>query len=170
MRTIPALAARRVSHWRGFTLLECVVYLGLFSLLLGIASLAYYRCFDNMRGLRRNADDITRALNAGELWRDDVRTATGPVQFVESGQIFRIPRREGEALYQFAESQVLRKAKPDAPWVVLLPAVQRSQMEADVRAHVTAWRWELELQPGRKPVRVRPAFTFLAVPGATNQP
>jgi hypothetical protein len=123
-----------------------------------------------MKGLRRNADDITRALYAGELWRDDMRSATRPIQVEPSTQIIHIPRRDGEVLYQFVESQVLRKAKPDAPWVVLLPKVQRSQMEADVRVHVTAWRWELELQPSRKPARVRPAFTFLAVPGRTNLP
>ena len=41
-------------------------------------------------------------------------------------------------------------------------------MTADPREYVTAWRWELELQPRAtgsvKPGRVRPLFTFLAVP------
>jgi hypothetical protein len=41
-------------------------------------------------------------------------------------------------------------------------------MAADQRQYVTAWRWELELQPRAKgsvkPGRVRPLFTFLAVP------
>jgi hypothetical protein len=41
-------------------------------------------------------------------------------------------------------------------------------MTADKREHVTAWRWELELQTRAtgsvKPGRIRPLFTFLAVP------
>jgi hypothetical protein len=45
-------------------------------------------------------------------------------------------------------------------------------MAADRREHVTAWRWELELatrtQGSVKPGRVRPLFTFVAVPERTS--
>ena len=37
---------------------------------------AMYRCIDSSIALRRNADDITSALHAGERWRADVRSAT----------------------------------------------------------------------------------------------
>jgi len=41
-------------------------------------------------------------------------------------------------------------------------------MAADPRERVVAWRWELELRPrpsgSVKPGRIRPLFTFLAVP------
>jgi hypothetical protein len=41
-------------------------------------------------------------------------------------------------------------------------------MQPDRREYITAWRWELELQTRAtgsvKPGRVRPLFTFIAVP------
>lgn len=155
---------------RAFTIIECLVYIGLFALLLGLGTVAFYRCFDNMKGLRRNADEITRAVRAGELWRNDVRAAARAIQFEESEQTIRIPQRDREVVYKFADAQVFRKTGADAPWLVLLPKVKNSQMTSDPRTHVTAWRWELELQPTQKTARTRPLFTFLAVPDAGTPP
>ena len=54
------------------------------------------------------------------------------------------------------------------PWVHLLTNVKSSTMAPDPRRHTTPWRWELELYPRAKgtakPRRVRPLFSFLAVP------
>jgi hypothetical protein len=147
-----------------------MVYIGVYAVVLGVALIAFYRCFDNMKGLRRNADDITRALHAGELWRDDVRLATSAIQFIESGQTFRIPQLNREVSYQFSDTEILRKTSTDAPWLVLLSKVQSSKMEADAREQVKAWRWELELQPARRTARLRPLFTFVAVPSAGSKP
>jgi hypothetical protein len=155
----------------GITLIECIVYMAIFVTLMGISTMAFYQCFDNMKALRRNADDIAHALHAGELWRDDVRNATGPIQIEKSTRIARIPHRQGDVFYKFAEAQVFRKVGPDASWVVLLPKVKRSQMTADTRKCVVAWRWELELQPSlNRTVHVQPVFSFLAAPHAANQP
>ncbi|MGA2801732.1 MAG: hypothetical protein ABSE97_05100 [Verrucomicrobiota bacterium] len=124
-----------------------------------------------MKALRRNADDIVRVLHAGELWRDDVRNATGPIQIEGSTQIVRIPHRQGDVYYKFAEAEAFRKVGSDASWVVLLPKVKRSQMAADVRKHVVAWRWELELQPSsNRTIHVQPVFSFFAAPHTANQP
>src|SRR3954470_14151221 len=60
----------------GFTLIEMLVYMGMLFLILGMAYIAMYRSMDASAGLRRNANDITRALETGELWREDVRGAT----------------------------------------------------------------------------------------------
>ena len=155
---------------RAFTLIECLVYIGLFAFLLGLGTVAFYRCFDNMKGLRRNADDITRAVHAGELWRNDIRAAARAIQVDQTDQTIRIPQRDREVFYRFADTQVFRRAGADAPWLPLLSKVQNSQMTNDPRAHVTAWCWELELQPTRKNVRTRPLFTFLAVPENGKQP
>jgi len=138
--------------------------------LLGLGTVAFYHCFDNMKGLRRNANDITRAVNAGELWRNDIRAAARTIQVDEADQTIRIPQRDREVFYKFADTQVFRKTGADAPWLPLLSKVQGSQMTRDLRAHVTAWRWELELQTLRKEARVRPLFTFLAVPEPANSP
>ena len=155
---------------RAFTIIECLVYIGLFALLLGLGTVAFYRCFDNMKGLRRNADDITRAVHAGELWRNDIRAAAHAIQLDEAQQTIRIPQRDREVFYRFAETQVLRKTGAEAPWLALLSRVKGSQMTSDPRTHVTAWRWELELQSSRKDSRLRPLFTFIAVPNPGNPP
>ncbi len=170
MKTHALMERRCTVHSRAFTIIECLVYTGLFALLLGLGTVAFYRCFDNMKGLRRNADDITRAVHAGELWREDIRAAARAIQINEAEQMIRIPQRDREVFYRFADTQVFRKTAAEAPWFPLLPRVKSSQMTSDPRAHVTAWRWEVELQTSRKDTRLRPLFTFLAVPEAGNTP
>jgi len=170
MNTFASIERRCAARSRAFTIIECLVYIGLFALLLGLGTVAFYRCFDNMKGLRRNADDITRAVHAGELWRNDIRAAARAIQVDQTDQTIRIPQRDRDVLYRFADAQVFRKTGADAPWLVLLPKVKSSQMISDPRTHVTSWRWELELQPTQTTVRTRPLFTFLAVPNTGNQP
>lgn len=170
MNTHASKVRRCAGGSRAFTIIECLVYLGLCMLLLGLGMVAFYRCFDNMKGLRRNASDITRAVNAGELWRNDIRAATRTIQVDEASQIIRIPQREREVCYKFADTQISRRTGADAPWLPLLSKVRNSRMTSDPRTHVTAWRWELELETSRKQARVRPLFTFLAVPEPANSP
>ena len=169
-RNLPASVPALPTGVRAFTIIECLVYAGLFALLLGLGTIAFYRCFDNMKGLRRNADDITRAVHAGELWRNDIRAAARAIQINEADLTIRIPQRDREVSYRFAGTQVSRKTGAEAPWLPLLSRVKVSQMTSDPRARVTAWRWELELQSLRKDRRLRPLFTFIAVPGAGNPP
>ena len=154
-------------HERGVTLIECLVYISLVFVILGMATAAFYRCFDNMKALRRNSDDIMQALNAGELWRADIRAATKPVQFETDGNILRISQRDQEVAYKFADSQVLRRTGAGAGWAVVLPKVEKSQMEFVKRIQTSVWQWELELKTLRQPTTVRPLFTFTAVPGPT---
>lgn len=155
---------------RGITLVDCLVYIGLSVLLLGAAALAFSRCLDNSKGLRRNADDITRTLHVGEIWRMDIRAATGAIEAELNEQTIRIPTRNSEVSYRFADSQVWRKANPAAEWTSVLPKVKASSMQTDNRSRVKAWRWELELEAVKKNARVRPLFTFLAVPGTQMKP
>ncbi len=162
----PLHAARR-----GFTLIECLVYVSVLAVVLGVAFTAFYRCWDNSMGVRRNAEDIERTLKAGERWRADVRSATGPlvVEKTDQEQVLHIPQAGGEILYLFSLGEVQRRASPDASWVQLLPKVTSSRMEADARREVRAWRWELELAVYRKGARIRPLFTFEAVPNQANK-
>ena len=66
------------SRCRAVTLIECLVYFSVMTTILAVASVAFYRCYDHMRALRRNTNDITRVLNVGEQWRNDVRQAVRP--------------------------------------------------------------------------------------------
>jgi len=67
-----------------------------------------------------------------------------------------------------SSAKTVSRKVANKPWVQLLGNVKLSWMQADPRARVTAWRWELELRPRLKgydkPGRVRPLFTFVAVP------
>ncbi len=158
------------SHSRGVSLIECLVYLSVFTLLLGVALMAFYRCMDNMKRMRSNADDIARTLHAGEQWRSDVRTATSTIEFEEGGNTMRLRQPQGEVVYKLEGTQLMRKSVADSRWIVLLPKVQRSQMQKEARAYVTVIRWELELQSSRKPPHLHPTFSFLAVNGDGKRP
>lgn len=153
----------------GYLLIEALVYIAVIVALLGAGYAAMYRCIDSSIALRRNADDITSALHAGERWRADVRAARQPVRLEDTadGQLLYLPRATNEVVYRFSTNAVSRRLGA-GPWLRLLPSVKSSTMKSDPRQHATAWCWELELAPRTqasvKPGRVRPLFTFIAVP------
>ncbi len=175
-RTRPSPAASpSVPAWLssgGYTLIECLVYIAALLVIMELAFAAYYRFELHNRRLTRNATDIVRALQAGERWRDDVRAAKGKLFWTEAGadRELRIPQARGEVAYAFRQGAVWRRAAAVGPWNEFLPAVKASRMEAEPRTHVTAWRWELELQTTRDEVRVTPLFTFLAVAQKPPEP
>lgn len=150
----------------GFMLIECLVYIGVVFVVLGIGFAAMYRCMENSVALQRSTEDIARALNAGERWRADIRAANGAIRWEETSdtRVLRMAGERGEVTYQFTSNAVLRCVAPGS-WSCILASVKSSTMHEETRDQVTAWRWELELQPrSKKPVSVRPLFTFLAVP------
>ena len=154
---------------RGYSLTELLVYIGVVFLVLGVGYAALYRCIDSSVVLRRNADDVTSALHAGERWRADIRAANQTVrlQGTNDSQILHLRGARSEVEYRYADGAVDRRAN-SGPWVHLIRKVKSSAMQSDPRPNVTAWRWELELQPQAKgsarASRIRPLFTFLAVP------
>jgi prepilin-type N-terminal cleavage/methylation domain-containing protein len=157
---------------RGFTLIECLVYISVMPVFLGIGLAAFYRCWDDNKAITRNSNDIIRTLKAGEAWRADIRAATGPIRVAttNSEQTLRIPTGKNELVYSFANGEVRKRTGEESPWRVVLPNVKSSQVEIDKRDQVTAWRWELELQSQRKNAKVRPLFTFEAVPANPSVP
>ena len=155
----------------GYMLIEALVYIGVSFLLLGIGFAAMYRCIDNSVGLRRSADDITSVLHAGERWRADVRATVRPVQLenLPAEQILHLPGPQIEIVYRYAEGAVFRRVGPGA-WTQLLTNVSSSTVQPDPRQTLVAWRWELELKTRAKASRIRPLFTFMAVPARTATP
>jgi Tfp pilus assembly protein PilE len=144
---------------RGYSLLECLVYIAVLAVVLNLSFVAYYRYDQHTRNLRRNADDITRALRAGERWREDVRTAIAPPHAIANG--LAIPQQSGEVAYVFADDAVWRQT--GATRVIVLKQVKASTISDDSRQRVNAWRWELELASPQKVVLVHPLFSFTAV-------
>ena len=151
-----------------YMIIETMVYLSVLFTLLGVAYVAMYRCIDRSVALRRNADALTSAVQAGEHWRADVRAANAPIQN-ERQEVIHVPTALGEILYRFETNAVLRRA-PSNAWVRVLANVKSSAMQPDARQRLTAWRWELELLPVKKDTsntnRIHPLFTFIAVPDA----
>ncbi len=158
------------SRRTGATLIECLVYFGVMTTILAAASMAFYRSYDHMRSLRRNADDITRVLHIGELWRNDVRQAVRQPTLDAIDQTLHVEHSNGVVDYRFAENQILRRTAADAPWTSVLTNLNRSQMKLETQRGVAAWRWEIELRPLRKPARVQPLFTFTAVAESPTTP
>jgi len=150
----------------GIFLVDCLVYCGLLTILLGCAFTAFYKVMDDSRHLNQNAADIVRALNAGERWRKDIRAATGSPEIVEGtwGAVLSLPLASGKIQYAYHDGMVYRRksGNTEERWQVFLPDVKISRMEKAGYAHVTAWRWEIELATGKKPARVKPLFTFQA--------
>jgi len=173
MKTCQPLSARASRGRRAYLMIEALVYIAVIVALLGAGYAAMYRCIDSSLALRRNADDIANALHAGERWRADVRAAASQihVEDTDAGQLLYLESARGSAIYRFSTNAIFRRLG-EGPWVRLLPNVKSSSMAADRREHVTAWRWELELatrtQGSVKPGRVRPLFTFVAVPERTS--
>lgn len=159
---------RPARHLAGITLIECLVYIAVIFVIVACGYLALYHATDNAKGLRRNADDIAAALSVGERWRQDIRQANGRIQVenIETNQVVRIPQQQGEVIYEFAEGRLRRQQRADAPWVVVLPRVQASAMGPDPRQRVAAWRWDLTIKGTTRAVRLKPVFSFAAVPGS----
>jgi hypothetical protein len=159
--------SRVTRNVRAFTLIELLVYMSMLFVILGLGYMAMYRSMDASSGLRRNASDIVRALNAGERWREDIRSATQPIRLEHAGEqeiVLHIPLANGEVSYRFSDNSVSRRVA-QGDWMPALENVKASNFISDPRKNVTAWRWELELQPHRKSLaRLRPLFTFLAAP------
>jgi hypothetical protein len=155
--------------------MEVLVYIGLVFVILGFGFTILYRCLDHSMVLRRSTEDIASALRVGERWRADIRAAHAAPRIEQSadGPILHLTGARGEIAYWYSANAVFRRT-PAGAWSVVLDHVQSSRMESDSRSRVAAWRWELELQPqvkgSVKPGRVRPLFTFEAVPQTPAAP
>jgi hypothetical protein len=157
---------QRTSHRSGIMLVDCLVYGSVLLILLGVAYAALYRCSENSAMLRRNTEDVTMALKAGERWRADVRAARGLIRssMADDGTEVVLPCPRDDVSYRFATNSVSRRVG-NGGWNSLLPSVASSIMASENRTNLTAWRWELELKPrSKRPVHLRPLFTFIAVP------
>jgi hypothetical protein len=161
-RSAMSLPSRRC----GILLMDCLIYMALLFLIVSMAYVVFYRGWDNSLNLRRGADQIAAALSAGERWREDVRTATGPVraEVTNGEQILRLPHGKDEVDYRATRDAVFRRSNLNADWREVLNRVISSRMEPDPRQKVRAWRWDVELKTRQPKRKSQPVFTFEAVP------
>jgi len=160
----PRLSISRAGASAGYLLIECLVYIGVFAVLLGIGYGTFYVCWDYSKALRYATDDIVSALHTGERWRADIRSATGKitVETTPLGEKLRIPRGTAAIIYNFNAGEVSRQNVSTDFSELLLSKVKVSQMVKETRGPVTAWRWEVELTPRRKETHLPLLFTFEA--------
>ncbi len=159
MKTQPQLNDRR-----GIMLVECLIYLAVTTVLVGLGMALFIRCQSAASNLSRNADDIAAALQAGERWRADLRLATAsPVCAGTDAPELTIPQAGGMVIYRFADDAVWRRAESDATWTRLLERVKHAGWNSDPRGPVTAWHLDLELKSKRLTAKLRPLFSFIGV-------
>lgn len=151
----------------GYLLIECLVYLAVFAVVVGLSLEAFYVCWDHAKALRYATDDITAALHAGERWRADVRSATGAitVEPAPDGEILHIPQGTNELNYRFRAGEIQRQLASSSFSETVLAPIKSSAMLKETRGAVTAWRWEVELTPRRKETHLPLVFTFEAATG-----
>jgi Tfp pilus assembly protein FimT len=156
----------------GILLMECLVYMAVLAVVLELGYSVFFRGWENCLSLRRNADQVMRALTAGERWRAEVRASNRPLRLedVDGVTVLHIPQKARTVDYRFADDTVWRRAGTGGQWTEVLAMVKASGMTPDTRAQVNAWRWELELTTREQGRRFRPLLTFEAVPNTPRQP
>lgn len=151
-------------HQAGTTLIECMVYLMVFPILLGVALGSFCVCWDGFRAMISTTDEVSAALGAGERWRSDVRDAGGiiTVETTSLGQVVKIPENGTEIIYSFNSNGLRRQTGAEGFSQVIFPKVKSSEMKFEMRGTVKAWQWELELPELRKGPHLPMLFTFEA--------
>jgi hypothetical protein len=158
---------RHISKTRctaGILLIECLVYISVFAILLGIGTAAFYFCWDHTRAVISTTNEVASALHAGERWRADVCAATGQISVVTTADsaTMEIPAGEKKIVYRLVAGELRREIPlQNLSWLVL-EKVKATEMKAETRDGVKAWRWELELTPRRKEAHFPLLFTFEA--------
>ncbi len=152
---------------RGILLIECLVYISVCFLVVGMASAAFYQAWDFSKHLRRNTAQIALALDAGERWRADIRSSTAPphLEKKDSCTELHLPRAQGEVVYLFQGDLLLRQPQGRAEAVKVLSGLRSSTFIEETRQHVQSWRWELEFDSELKTVHLQPKFSFQAALG-----
>ncbi len=151
----------------GMALTECLVYIALFFMVVGLAFVAYERTQDTSKKLRKSAEDIASSLHAGERWREDIRQAKKEPVIV--GDSMQITQSDGEVRYLFREGKIFRQGPQMQQPAPVLSGVKNSRMVKDAGQSVTSWRWEVELATKEKSPRLQPLFTFQAVAPVTTK-
>ncbi len=157
-----ALPRRR--YIAGVSLIECLVYVAVFAILLGGGTAAFYFCWDHTRAVIFTSNEIESAMRAGEVWRSDVRAATGKISIetTATGETVKIPTSGKEIIYQLHDGELRREIPTQNSSRLLLEKVKTSEVKTVSRDGVSAWRWELELAPRRKEAHFPLLFTFEA--------
>ncbi|MDD2709073.1 MAG: hypothetical protein PHV34_13890 [Verrucomicrobiae bacterium] len=111
------------------------------------------------------------ALQAGERWRHDVRSATRLPRSVQRDglEMLQISLPEGEVAYFFRGQEIWRRTS-GSRCIRFLEHVKNSRMILDRENGVPSCRWELELMSHRPSATLKPLFSFQAVSNLIPKP
>jgi len=154
---------RRRRASRAYSIQEMLVCISLIALVLSMAFVVDHAFGRSGQLLTCCVDDVMDATLAGERWREDLRSATGEVTLKDG--VLSIPQKKRAVVYRLHAGRVLRSTGGRDAWAPVIRNAKASRMVHDVRHGVASWRWELELRTRAREPRVRPLFTFRAVPG-----
>jgi len=151
---------------RGIMLVEAIVYLAVLMLIFGLAIVLLHRSVAHNAALTRQAEAIVRAVQAGERWRADVRLAAAPLRMetINDFTLNYIPQADMEVAYGFGEQNVWRCTSINTNWAPVLTGVKAARTIQHTNHGVVGYRWEIELAAFQKTARLKPLFTFQAVP------
>ena len=160
------LRSHRTRSEAGVSLIECMVYIGLFAVLLLCGSRFFTVVYQHNKAVAKAAGYTSAALDAARHWRRDIANAKGEPKLIRGDHfdVIRIDQANGErASYRVNGTRLERHNSKE--WVPIIRRVASSIMLPDQREHVRAWRWELAMETKSRflgdPVR----FSFAAVPG-----
>ena len=155
---------------RGFTLIEILCYLAVIGLVTSMAMATLFQLIEQTAALRRNCEEIAAAVQAGEIWRADIRQAK-PTDLSLSNRNAEtttnslvLRTAESTIIYRVKDGAVWRKSGSDATEEAILSGVKSSRFAVAPRKTVTAWIWEIELKTSGKHGATQPLFSFTAVP------
>ncbi len=160
------LRSHKTRSEAGVSLIECLVYIGLFAVLLNCATRFFTVVYQHNKAVAKAAGYTSAALDAARYWRRDIANAKGEPELIrgEHFDIIRIDQANGgQVSYRVNGTRLERHNSKE--WVPIIRRVASSIMLPDQREHVRAWRWELAMETKSlflgDPVR----FSFTAVPG-----
>lgn len=153
-------------------LLECLVYIAVLSVVLGLAIMLFHRSFNHSRRLQKNLGQISSVLKAGEDWREDIRATTNAALLPAnepSARSWKIETTKGPIIYQLRSDDTLwRREENKDRELLMLRQVKELSWSQESRGPLLIHRWELELRSDREDRRFRPLFTFQAVGGVST--
>ena len=160
------LRSHRTRSEAGVSIIECMVYIGLFAVLLLCGSRFFTVVYQHNKAVAKAAGYTSAALDAARHWRRDIANAKGEPKLIrgERFDVIQIDQANGERVSYRVNGTRLERNKGDE-WIPIIRRVASSIMMPDQREHVRAWRWELAMETKSRflgdPVR----FSFTAVPG-----
>jgi len=160
-------AAGILQRAHGFSLVELLMYLVLLSAISIMAFTTYHRAASQSYALKQQTRELAAVLRVGERWRQDIREATRPPEWIENDRlpapVLRLVLKTETIEYIFQNEKFFRRNSEGAKELVL-SNVRASRMIDDPRGEVPSVRWEVELKSRKEHRQTKLLFTFQAVP------